>query len=341
MKYKLLYTVLIALASFTEVNSQKNKENIPKPYLKNVLSNFNYDNFTFKKSWQSFADDLDEIYSDDLIENPYNLSFRFYNKVFIFKKKPPFLNIQFDAVFLMMDKYTFSTRLRFIKKFKSSEDCFKFYKVFQNKCFVYEKNTSDFEISDCKTADKHFSVYTDDNMFVIEIKNFLTNYQNSLLSQYDFINLTDEFKEIDEENSFRGIKFGTLQSEVKQIVKFRDSEFNTPFVLPTDQPKYAHWKGIDFEKFTDFCFSKEKKFSEVTLSFRYYNRKEFDDFVTKIRKILGNNHFVDEKVGFERWCGKNIQIAISLKYDESDIPYKFIYLLITSNKYKSVIEKDF
>jgi hypothetical protein len=329
------------LTSFTDVNSQKKKENIPKPYLKTVLSNFNYDNFTFNKRWELFADDLDEIYDDNSIEDPYNLSIRFYNKVFIFRKKTPFLNIKFDAVFLMMDKYSFSTRLRFIKKFKSSEDCYEFYKIFQNKYFVYEKNNSAFDISDCKTADKHFSVYTDDHMFVIEIKDFATTYQESLLAQYDYLNLTKEFKEIDDENSFRGFKFGTLQSEVKQIVKFKDLEYNTPFELLTDQLKYAYWKGIYFENLTTFYFSKKKRLAEVSLAYKYTNRREFDDFVVKIRKILGANHFVDEKIGFEYWIGKNIQIVLPLKYDEVDSSYKFIYLFIISNKHKSIIEKDF
>ena len=111
--------------------------------------------------------------------------------------------------------------------------------------------------------------------------------------------------------------------------------------MTTDEKRYSTWKGIIFDNGTYFSFSKEKLFSEVTLSFPYSNRKEFDDFIAKIESILGDKYFFDKKDNFEMWVGKNIRIILNLEYKEESSRYKWVYLSIGSKSIQTQLEKDY
>jgi hypothetical protein len=232
--------------------------------------------------------------------------------------------------------------LKFVKKFNTNEDCFDFYKSFQKKYFIYEKFNSDFQITEYGGVNNRISIYIDDNYFILEIHNYATPYDKSLISQYDYINTTEAFKEIDNDYSFKGLKFGTPQSEVKKVVNFKKTDYDTPFKLQTDEQKYAIWKGIYFDNNTQFFFSKEKRLSRIVLFYPYKTKDEFDEFTNKIKKLLGDIHLLNKNDKYERWVGKNIVITVDIKEDDDvTSPYKWVLLYINSKNIKTEYDKDF
>lgn len=344
MKRKSINILLIILCFNSSLFSQIKKYVTPNPFLKSQLIEFKYQNFSFKKKWDEFKNNLSELNDDDEILINAKITPSPRNRTFLFTSNTPFLNIKFDKVFLIMEgfgEWSNLTRLKFIKQFKSPEESDTYFRNFKNKYILEPKGKDSIYSCDYKNSNNYTSIYLDDDKFVIEINDFIKNYLNSIVSQYDYDNSTESFKEIDNDNTFKSIKFGTSQKEVKKIVNFVKTESTTPYSLVTDEQKYAIWKGIYFDNLTQFYFSKEKYFSGISLCYPYKNREEFDSFILKIRKILGDIHLKTNKDEFEIWHGKNISIILSLKYNPDDVKYKWIYLYINSKHIKTEYEKDF
>ena len=326
----------------TKINL-KDKDNIPTIYLKSFLNNFKYKNFTFKSNWEAIRRGVTETFDENIIEESedyISVSKRF----FLFNEPIPIFGIKFNYSFLILDRLYNSmsiTRLKFIKNFNSNDECYAFYKSFQKKYFIYEKHNSDFQITAYGGDNNRISIYIDDNSFILEIHNYATPYDKSLLSQYDYINTTEAFKEIDADYSFKGINFGTPQSEVKKVVNFKKTDYDTPFKLVTDEKKYAIWKGIVFDNSTYFLFSKEKKLSSIILYYPYNTKDEFDDFTNKIKLLLGDIHLLSKNDKYERWVGKNIIITVDIKEADLKSPYKWVLLYIDSKYLKTEYAKDF
>lgn len=327
----------------TKINF-KEKDNIPTNYLKSFLINFKYQNFTFNNNWETISNKVSETYDESILAAPKITSTK-SKRVFLFNEPIPIFGIKFDNSFLILDRWynnSSLTLLKFRKKFQTTDECIKFFESFRKKYFIYDKINSNYNIAEYGGVNNRISVYLDDNDFVIDIHNYLQSYSKSLLSQYDYFNSSDAFKEIDNDNTFKGIKFGTPQSEVKKVVNFKKTDYDTPFRLQTDEQKYAIWKGIYFDNNTQFSFSKEKRLSKIVLFYPYKTKDEFDEFTNKIKKLLGDIHLLNKNDKYERWVGKNIVITVDIKEDDDvTSPYKWVLLYINSKNIKTEYDKDF
>lgn len=306
--------------------------------------NFKYGKFTFNSKWDDIYNLYDLMDEEDLSQFDYNNLSTDNDYVFHLSEVIPFENLKFDDVFLYMSNFHTRTNseLRFYKKFENYTEADNFYSTIVKKIFKTNISYhSNYYYGIGKKLNAGVFINTDKNGKIIvflTISDMPKLYKNSMLFSYDYYYLSQQFKEIDNDYSFRGIKFGTPLSVIKNITNLKNYRFGSKYTyIPTDE-KYTFWKGLKFlESATFFNLTKDFKLAEVSMAYSCPELKDFDNLKEKLVKILGYASVEKDDNGNVFWIGKNITIILSNKLINED----FVYVIIKSNMLKWEIDKDY
>lgn len=148
-------------------------------------------------------------------------------------------------------------------------------------------------------------------------KSFYINSRNWFSeSDYDE-KFTDAFKEFDNKNGYKGLKFGMLKSVVKNIVKYKEPDMLKQY--PVVASEYKNWFYIPF----DYCylmFNKKNQLYDVSLSKDEYSNDDYEQFLKELIELFGNPTKYKEKSSeseFTLWEGKNLNFFIMRPKDKS------------------------
>ena len=128
-------------------------------------------------------------------------------------------------------------------------------------------------------------------------------------SEYDE-KFTTAFKEFDNKNGYKSLKFGMLKSVVKNIVKYKDPDILKQYAVTSAQ--YKNWFYIPF----DYCyliFNKKNQLYDVSLSKDEYSNADYEQFLKELIELFGNPTTYKDKSGdseFTLWKGKNLNFFI-------------------------------
>jgi hypothetical protein len=323
----------------------QNSNNLYYSKFQNIEKSINYNTFNFGAKWADFEYQLDNITDDDsdfLLKCINNIKINDSNLVFKFKDKNKFNGFEFDDVFLNITSIpiynSYVHKLFFIKKFTNDSSAKKFNK---NLIEILSLKFGKYSISNNFIQWYGNQIYSNvtlkDENVILEFGTYMAPYSKSLFKSYDYFYTSDLFKAIDNDNSFKGLLFGTHLSSIKQTVNLTKVEdYQRVINYETNNKKYLIWNSLFFDN-VEFWFSKELKLSDVIIVYNISNDLSSNDFENKLMDILGtpsrhSNDFSNNTI----WYGKNLKIIL-IKHDDS----KFCSLMISSLKYNPFIDKEY
>ena len=135
--------------------------------------------------------------------------------------------------------------LRFCKIFEKTDDAVNFYLATSKLYFKIDSNDVE-SIYYIMGKKINFRLSLNGNIVYLDIEDQWKVYNNSLMFSYDYDRLYQQFKDIDNDYSYRGIKFGSNLSTIKTITKLDNYKFGDKFTfLPKDE-KFLFIKLIYF-----------------------------------------------------------------------------------------------
>ncbi len=160
------------------------------------------------------------------------------------------------------------------------------------------------------------------NLIILSVEEYLdkifhSNSRNWVFESNYNENFTNAFKEFDNKNGYKRLKFGMQKSAVKNIVKFKDADVLRQYAVTTQE--YKNWFYIPF----DFCylmFNKKNELYEVSLSKDEYSDEDYRRFLKELIEMFGTPTTYEEKSGnseFTLWSGRNIFVTIMRPQDHS------------------------
>jgi hypothetical protein len=341
-KFLMVLMLQLILSSITYAQQKKITNNYTQ-YFKEYSNNFKWNNFSFKTEFKNYFNDLNSLSDDDIIlyQKLFNNTINDSAIIFKFNVPPIIQNIEFDDVFLNFGENSDGNHyqnLQFIKYFttSSNEDKKAFYSTSLDILTKKFGRTSILNLNNIWGAnlDLFFDLSYGDNyvsLTVISLQN--PAYIGSVKQKFDYFFTSDKFKQIDKDNSFRGIKFGSNLESIKLITRLNKTQSNYEFIAKDS--KYLNWNSITFSlDGTLFGFSKDKKLSMVMLRCDTNDEEEFYKLKEKIIAILGPETIKGE---FIIWSGNNLTIFMSKDYNDS----RDKIIVIKSNSYNTFFEKDY
>ncbi|MBX9891797.1 MAG: hypothetical protein K2Y12_05695 [Chitinophagaceae bacterium] len=144
-------------------------------------------------------------------------------------------------------------------------------------------------------------------LFSIENKNQNTiNWFNE--SEYEE-KFTTEFKQFDENNGYKKLKFGMTTTVVKLIVKYQNNDLSKSYSIENNE--YKFW----FDRYFDNCylrFNKKGILFQISLQKTNQTDEEFKIFLNECKEMFGTPMVTLEKrYTYNYWIGKNISIYLS------------------------------
>jgi hypothetical protein len=308
-------------------------------YFKKLDSNFRFNEFSFNSKWESINHSVTEINEDEDMDE--YLSNNMTNKkIFLISKYKKFDGFIYDKIYLKFSINRFSyTNYVFVKEFTNIDSSLKFYEELSKHYFKI-KNFNDFSDTYSEAGKKIFILTKiENNKVYLSISETKNSSPNTIKESYDYYNLSYQFKEIDNDFSYRGIKFGTslslIQNSTKLLPYTRKGGSRYTY-LPTDS-KYLFWKSFELKPGDCFFYFSDKfKLSNVSLAIDCNNDLQYNEIKNKLISILGNYSY--GYFNSINWVGKNIEISIPSKRDK-DLDY--IHIMISSKKHYRASEKDF
>jgi hypothetical protein len=354
MKKIFLISILAVNLSYSQINnmsfSKNDIENDTILYAKtnskltdhsiSLEKKFSFNQFMFDSKW----DDLYTFFDlhEDSESNRYNhyLFEEKKNNIFRYRKNNQFDSFTFDDIFLCLKEPALFTKecnssLVFCKSFNDKEPAYNFFLRLVNKYFdtKIEKNQKNY-YSYGKKLNFNIQIIENDVYLIIEDKN--KDYQNSLMYSYDYYNLYSQFYEIDNDYSYRGIKFGTSLSTIKSITKLNNYRYGDRYVYLPQGDKYLSWKGFEVEdNHCFFYFTKDYRLAEVSIAVDCFSDTDFDEIKNQLIYKFG--HYSYERFDQLFWVGKNLTIIMPTKKNDFD----YIHIYISSNKLKKEVDKDY
>jgi len=345
MKY--LFNVILSCLITTFVFSQS--KSALSDYFYSVDNHFKWNSFSFKSDWDSYSsqftknNEMNDSYN--FLQN-YKIDDDYIKQLYECKYLPIFENIKFDKSYLQLEnnKVLYYDKLVFLKSFEKITDASIFYtttkKILTNK-FGIGDSTYHYEYQN-----EAGRVWWGNNIAItlkkingkfiyLTVKNVKSDYHNSIQFKKDYNNLTFDFKEIDDDYSFKGIKFETQLNIIKKSYNFQ-KYLNRNFSYMTFDKYFLTWKSFQFSEYVLFNFNKEMKFAEVHLFYDYNTLSDFNYFHNRLVQILGQPSKEDEDS--KMWIGKNILIGTPKNYSESSRRFS---LSIISNNIEMATEKDY
>lgn len=346
MKY--LINLLLSFFITTFVFSQSSSS--LSDYFYRIDNDFKWNSFSFKSDWFLYSS---QFTNNNESTNSYNFLLNYkrgndYNKqLFEFKFLPIFENIKFDKSYLELENNNilYYDKLVLIKNFDKSNDA----SIFYNST---KKNlTNKYGIGD---STHHYDyqnevgrIWWGNNIVVslkkingksvyLSIKNTQFDYYNSIQFKKDYNNLSFEFQQIDNDYSFKGVKFETSLNSLKSIYSLKNY-LSSKYSFRTYDSNFLIWKSIQFSEYALLNFDKESQLAEVNLVYDYKTKSEFDYFQNRLTTILGQPS--KDENDSRMWIGKSIIIGAPKVYIESGRrPFS---ISIMSNKIDKATEKDY
>jgi len=271
-------------------------------------------------------------------------------------KDSQYENFTFDETHLITTRNRFfedfENRLGFIKHFEDTTEAENFH--FELLRF-YNKKYGSFE------AKKDFFTqiwYGDKiNLSIVRVKNdvillikdldkrYNISYESSFSFKFDYYYTSVLFKNIDIDNSYRGLKFGTPLNIIKGLgVELTKTTSNYQYII--ESLKQRSWNNISFDDVRLNLTSDFKLASIYLMSpldkydnpITYNKITEYQKVVEKIKNLLGEpSKWID---GLYIWEGKNIKIFIS-DFDNNNSEDDIFQLGIQSKKYLKKVEKQY
>ncbi|MCF8342724.1 MAG: hypothetical protein K9I82_17235 [Chitinophagaceae bacterium] len=346
MKFIINLFLLLLISTFTFSQNVRPLSN----YFYSIDEDFKWNSFSFKNDWffysSQFAKSNENTKSYNFLLN-YKIDDDYTKQLFEFKYLPIYENIKFDKSYLQLenDKILYYDKLVFLKSFEKSNDAKLFYNT--TKKFLSNK----YGIGD---STHHYDYQNEigrqwwGNNIVISIKivnekfiflsirNVQYDYYNSIQFKKDYNNLSFDFKQIDNEYSFKGIKFETPLNTLKNTYDFKDY-LSSKYNFRTYESNFLNWKSIIFSEYALFSFDKNFNLAEVSLLFDYKSQIEFNFYQNKLINILGQPSIEDNES--RMWIGKNIIIGAPKIYNDGRL--RTFSLTIMSNKTNKASEKDY
>jgi hypothetical protein len=143
-------------------------------------------------------------------------------------------------------------------------------------------------------------------------------------SEYDE-KITTAFKEFDSRSVYKGLKFGSLKSEVQKLVNFKKTDNSREYAVETE--KYKKWLDITFDH-CHMSFNKKNQFYDVMLSIDEYAEKDYEQLLNELIELFGSPKGfkeINNDAEFTTWLGKNIIVFVMRSNNRSidiDISYK-------------------
>ncbi len=375
MKYFLLLLIICSKINVLEAQSKNDTQVIvtalendsyfdstalvkPTNYLRQLLLSFNYQSFNFNSNWNTIKNDLKHFGEVE------NLGYNFFSSgisdisnikihQFSFRKILSFDNFNYDSVYLDLnisnELNRSYTSIHFVKNFNSNQEAARlFYDSLQSKYFMpITKKINEGGTYDRSRPFVYLKITKNNTVsFTISKNVFLDMYHFSLPIQYLYAKKSAAFVEIDEAESFRGIKFGANSSQVKLSAKLKKLPDNQRYTFYSDEYRYKTWKGFEFD-ISFFKFDKRNQFSMVQLSSSYFlsdisSVNLLKDRINEMISILGvPNIQSDNNI---LWIGKKVNILFSFepqKKISENLHSLDFDLYIISNKFQYETEKDF
>lgn len=200
--------------------------------------------------------------------------------------------------------------------------------VSQNTIYTYLNQSSPFskvdetEWSGSDNIHMKLSFIEETNLMVLSVKEYASksfdiNARNWFSESNSDENFSDAFKEFDNKNGYKGLKFGMLKSVVKNIVKYKDPDMLKQYEVATSE--YKNWFYIPF----DFCylmFNKKDKLYDVSLSKDEYSNSDYEQFLADLSELFGSPMTYKEKnrnSEYTLWEGRNINFFVMRPNDGS------------------------
>jgi hypothetical protein len=160
-----------------------------------------------------------------------------------------------------------------------------------------------------------------ENSIVLSIEqnaSSIIRYRNNLFQESEYSEkFTKYFKEFDNRNGYKGLKFGMQQQQVKTIVKIKGPNILKHYEVLNDV--YKEWF---YQKF-DFCylsFNTEKRLYDVELEKDVFSDQDYGTFLKEATDLFGTPNEFRSIVGeaeITRWIGNNFYVAIMRLKDGS------------------------
>ena len=309
-------------------------------HTKEIDKKFNFSKFTFTAKWQDLFPFF-EIADENYLNKYNNIFFKDKDKIhFRYLKDVEFDSCNFDDAFLSLEKpINWSTSsyssLVFCKSFNDLDSAKEFYFKLVSKYFITNTNKS-YTMYFTEGEKLKFSVNLIHNSVYFFIEDYIKDYKNSMLFSYDYSNFYYQFFEIDNDYSFRGIKFGESLSSIKSKTKLSKYKYGDNYIYTPQEDNFLVWKGFQVERNECFFyFTKDFKLAEVSLAVNCFSDTDFDKIKTQLINKFGP--FSYERNNQLYWVGKNLTIILPTNKEDLD----YIHIYISSNKLKREVDKDY
>jgi hypothetical protein len=142
------------------------------------------------------------------------------------------------------------------------------------------------------------------------------------------------FKEFDQSNGYKGLKFGTTFAVVNKSASLAETDAYKLYIVLNN--KYNNWFHINFDN-CFFTFNKKNLFSGAIIEKDQFSETEYATLLSDALDLFGNTNSYKIKSDDEEtttWTGKNITVII-FRLKNKDINVQFI-----SNIFNDASESD-
>lgn len=291
-----------------------------------ALSSFqfkgNKKSYSINSKWNEIFTQFTQIRSSDFSRINYSAKYANDDNYLIFVKDKidSIAGLLFDDEFVILEKslYFSSTTVLYAKYFNSEDSALNYFQKSKTKLFLLNKN--DAESTGFWYRYNNFFItfeLSGSNVFLNIKKDSPINWWDSMFYSYCLFNRPFTFREIDESNSFRGIKFATPYSVISSKFKLLQIKQSKHIYQPLDD-FFKIWKDFSFNESVFFYFSDDNKLESVRL---YFNNEEYakGEVLQKLVDYFGDSN-IKRGYGDKRndifsgmyylWIGENINISL-------------------------------
>lgn len=326
-------------------------------FISNIL-NTNWMLSAFGSSYPVFKNHFTRIYNnekikliDDLVIKPTSDDLASSDYLFEYNQDTIVMfGSKFDNLYFICDEdidYSID-RLFSYRSFEDTLVAQKFYKNLINKIFVIDQldiqNTKEvfgeFIVGkpfNSKTKNYRINIFINDKNIICRLSTSSMYEETKMFKKY-FLYANRKLKDIDANNSYRGIKFGTNISEIKKIVELEAYESGiTHTYRVVKNEKYLNWLSFSARPYNCFFyFSKDYRLSEVSLAVDCLNDGDYNEIKQKLIDEIGEPLF--ERFGNYVWHGANLKIELPAKKEKDS---NYIHISIASKKINRFYDTDY
>ncbi|HCT24186.1 MAG TPA: hypothetical protein DIW54_13025 [Chitinophagaceae bacterium] len=234
-----------------------------------------------------------------------------YNKSVLYFTKQADDYINSDSLYLkiksyLRSKYGKSTNYTSPKKDALIETTFSDTTIYPT---PIDESSCNLHVWNDKQTRINLSYYKDIQYLLLSIENKNQNTINWYNESEYEENFTSEFKQFDENNGYKKLKFGMTLTAVKSIVKYQNNDLFKNYKIENND--YKFW----FDRRFDDCylrFNKKGLLFQTSLQKTNQTDEEYEIFLNECKEMFGRPMVTfEKKYTYNYWIGKNISIYLS------------------------------